>query len=62
MDITKLLLLFASLRQGIETLRGLLDTAKQNKELSSEQEVQWAQELAAYRASPAGTPTAAGKL
>lgn len=62
MGLAEILLAFAALRQTIDTIKHLIETARQKGELTPEQEAQWAKELAAYRESLAGTPTPAGKL
>lgn len=61
-SVTDALSIFNALREAGELVRGYIETAKENGEMTPEQAAKWLADLQAYRASPAGTPTPAGKL
>lgn len=61
-NLSDLMAAFNAARQTLDLIRGYIVTAKENGEMTPEQEAAWLASEQAYRASPAGTPTAAGKL
>lgn len=63
MEISAMIMLgISGVRSLISLVQGLVDTAKQRGELTPEAEAAWKESLDEYRKSPAGTPTAKGKL
>lgn len=62
MDPLLILAAISGLKSLITLVQGLVDMAKQKGELTPEAEAEWKRLLDEYRATPAGTPTNAGKL